>query len=208
MKLIKQGAVIAIRNGRIRIIKNHISLEIDIFGRVTAETVDVKENTKENISEKEIERRPRRKEGEDRPRRTQDGEERPRRNRDEGREERPRRNYDNEERPKRNYDNEERPKRTYDNEERPKRTFNNEDRPRRYIRFYLDNLEKTDLQEKIDPEELRVELPETTKKEEIEDLPQPGLRSEPSSQERRTLTLLLRSCLLRSYPTERRLELC
>ena len=33
--LIKEGAVIAIRNGTIRLIKNHISLEIDIFGRVT-----------------------------------------------------------------------------------------------------------------------------------------------------------------------------
>ena len=34
-KLIKEGAVIAIRNGKIRLVKNHISLEIDIFGRVT-----------------------------------------------------------------------------------------------------------------------------------------------------------------------------
>jgi len=33
--LIKEGAVIAIRNGKIRLIKNHISLEIDIFGRIT-----------------------------------------------------------------------------------------------------------------------------------------------------------------------------
>jgi replication factor A1 len=35
-KLIKEGSVIAIRNGRIRIIKDHISLEIDIFGRITS----------------------------------------------------------------------------------------------------------------------------------------------------------------------------
>jgi ssDNA-binding replication factor A large subunit len=35
VSLIKEGAVIAIRNGTIRLIKNHISLEIDIFGRVT-----------------------------------------------------------------------------------------------------------------------------------------------------------------------------
>ncbi len=38
-KLIKEGAVIAIRNGRIRLIKNHISLEIDIFGRITPENI-------------------------------------------------------------------------------------------------------------------------------------------------------------------------
>jgi ssDNA-binding replication factor A large subunit len=50
IKLIKQGAIIAIRNGSIRLIKNHISLEIDLFGRVTPETVEIKENTKENIS--------------------------------------------------------------------------------------------------------------------------------------------------------------
>ncbi|MBP7729978.1 MAG: hypothetical protein KA112_05170 [Alphaproteobacteria bacterium] len=44
-KLIKEGAVIAIRNGSIRLIKNHISLEIDIFGRVTSENLEIKENT-------------------------------------------------------------------------------------------------------------------------------------------------------------------
>lgn len=36
-KIIKEGAVLAIRNGRIRLIKGHISLEVDIFGRVTEE---------------------------------------------------------------------------------------------------------------------------------------------------------------------------
>lgn len=34
-KLIQVGEVIAIRNGRVKLIKNHISLEIDIFGRIT-----------------------------------------------------------------------------------------------------------------------------------------------------------------------------
>lgn len=34
-KLIKEGAVIAIRNGVKKIIKSHISLEVDLFGRVT-----------------------------------------------------------------------------------------------------------------------------------------------------------------------------
>ena len=40
-KLIKKGAVIAIRNGKVRIIKNHISLEIDIFGRITPENEEI-----------------------------------------------------------------------------------------------------------------------------------------------------------------------
>ena len=65
-KLIKEGAVIAIRNGKIRLVKSHISLEIDIFGRITPETLEIKENTTNNISEKEIERRKReRREDED-----------------------------------------------------------------------------------------------------------------------------------------------
>jgi len=34
--LIQEGKVLAIRNGTINLIKNHISLEVDIFGRVTA----------------------------------------------------------------------------------------------------------------------------------------------------------------------------
>jgi ssDNA-binding replication factor A large subunit len=38
-KLIKEGATLAIRNGKIKIVKGHISLEIDIFGRITPETV-------------------------------------------------------------------------------------------------------------------------------------------------------------------------
>jgi len=83
-KLIKEGAVIAIRNGRIRLIKNFISLEIDIFGRVTSEKLEIKENTKDNISEKEVERRRERRprdyeEGGYRKRREEYDEERPRR---------------------------------------------------------------------------------------------------------------------------------
>ena len=35
VKLLKQGNVIAIRNGLINYVKNHISLEIDMFGRIT-----------------------------------------------------------------------------------------------------------------------------------------------------------------------------
>ena len=35
VKLIKKGSVIAIRNGRIKYIKGHISLEVDMFGRIT-----------------------------------------------------------------------------------------------------------------------------------------------------------------------------
>ena len=40
-KLIKEGNVIAIRNGVKRIIKKHISLEVDIFGRITKEDVKI-----------------------------------------------------------------------------------------------------------------------------------------------------------------------
>ena len=89
--LIQEGHVLAIRNGTINLIKSHISLEVDIFGRITPETLEIKTtNTTNNISEKEIERRQRRprREGDERaPRR--EGEERaPRR---EGEERRPRR---------------------------------------------------------------------------------------------------------------------
>lgn len=38
-KGIKEGVTIAIRNGVKKIIKGHISLELDVFGRVTPETV-------------------------------------------------------------------------------------------------------------------------------------------------------------------------
>ena len=58
-KLIKKDSVIAIRNGKIRIVKGHISLEVDIFGRITEEKVEIKPNTTVNISEKEITRKPR-----------------------------------------------------------------------------------------------------------------------------------------------------
>lgn len=50
-KGVKEGAVIAIRNGVKKIIKGHISLELDLFGRVTPETVDIKPSTDKNISD-------------------------------------------------------------------------------------------------------------------------------------------------------------
>lgn len=96
-KLIQKGEVIAIRNGRIKLVKNHISLEIDIFGRITSEKKEITVDPKNNISEKEITRRrtqkPRREGGE---RFKKEGdfhkrEERPRREGGE-RAERPRRN--------------------------------------------------------------------------------------------------------------------
>lgn len=84
-KLIKKDSVIAIRNGKIRLIKGHISLEVDIFGRITEEKVDITPSGDKNISEREIARRPRnnrregdRDEGDRRPRR-EEGERRPRR---------------------------------------------------------------------------------------------------------------------------------
>lgn len=58
-KGVKQGAVIAIRNGVKKIIKGHISLELDLFGRVTVETVDVKPGNEKNISDEEIKFEPR-----------------------------------------------------------------------------------------------------------------------------------------------------
>jgi hypothetical protein len=51
--LIEKGAVIAIRNGLKKFIKNFISLELDIFGRVTKETVDIAIDESYNISEQE-----------------------------------------------------------------------------------------------------------------------------------------------------------
>lgn len=39
VKLLKEGKVIAIRNGTIRYSKKHISLEIDMFGRITPEEI-------------------------------------------------------------------------------------------------------------------------------------------------------------------------
>lgn len=58
--LVKEGAVLAIRNGVKKIIKGHISLEIDIFGRVTPETVaiEVPADVK-NISDELIKLEPR-----------------------------------------------------------------------------------------------------------------------------------------------------
>lgn len=40
-ELITEGAVLAIRNGTIKFIKNKISLEIDMFGRVTSEKLEI-----------------------------------------------------------------------------------------------------------------------------------------------------------------------
>ncbi len=124
--LIQVGKVIAIRNGTLNFIKNKISLEIDIFGRITPETVEIKEtNTTNNISEKEIEKKPRRqrREGEERKPRGEGEERRPRR---EGEERRPRR--EGEERPKREGDFDRRPRREGD-ERRPRR--DDDRRPRR-----------------------------------------------------------------------------
>jgi hypothetical protein len=52
------GVTIAIRNGARKIIKNRISLEVDLFGRVTVETVDIKPNTGYNISDVEVKQEP------------------------------------------------------------------------------------------------------------------------------------------------------
>ena len=60
-KLIQKGNVIAIRNGVKRFIKDHISLEVDLFGRVTLEK-DVTVNAQPeavNISDAEHKLEPR-----------------------------------------------------------------------------------------------------------------------------------------------------
>lgn len=53
-KEIKVDRVIAIRNGVRKIIKGHISLEVDLFGRVTVEESAVNAVDDANISDKEI----------------------------------------------------------------------------------------------------------------------------------------------------------
>lgn len=123
--LIQVGKVIAIRNGTLNFIKNKLSLEIDIFGRITPENVEIKEtNTSFNISDKEIEKKPRRQpRGEFRGEKKEGEERKPRR---EGEERRPRR--EGEERPRREV--EERPKREGDFDRRPRREVE-ERRPRR-----------------------------------------------------------------------------
>ena len=107
--LIQKDQVIAIRNGRVKLIRSHISLEIDLFGRVTKETEAIKANTENNISEKEINRprrKPRREDGDRKPRR-EDGDRRPRR--EEG-ERKPRRE-EGERKPRREEGEERKPRR-------------------------------------------------------------------------------------------------
>ena len=128
--LIQEGKVIAIRNGTIKLIKSHISLEIDIFGRITPENIEIKTtNSTNNISEKEIERRqrrPRREDEERRPRREGD-DRRPRREGDydrkprrEGEERAPRREGDYDRKPRREGD-ERAPRREGDYDRKPRR---------------------------------------------------------------------------------------
>ena len=82
-KLIDKGQVIAIRNGRIKLIKNHISLQVDLFGRITKETDEIKVNPENNISEKEITKRknnrPRKDDGHRRDNKPRRNDEKPRR---------------------------------------------------------------------------------------------------------------------------------
>jgi hypothetical protein len=155
--LIEKDNVVAIRNGVKRFIKNHISLEIDLFGRVTLEKgVTIPTTSNYNISEAEhrLEDRPRRRQNDnrrreggerrdDRPRlRREDREgreDRPRREDREGREDRPRREdrEGREDRPRREdrEGREDRPRREdrEGREDRPRREDREgrEDRPRR-----------------------------------------------------------------------------
>jgi ssDNA-binding replication factor A large subunit len=50
----KVGNVVAIKNGTVRIMRGHICLELSDCGRITEETVNVKENPALNISAPEV----------------------------------------------------------------------------------------------------------------------------------------------------------
>lgn len=130
-QMIQKDQVIAIRNGRVKLINNLISLEIDIFGRVTKENAEVKPNTENNISEKETER-PRRKPRRNEPRK-QEGERKPRREDGERRENNRREGEFKEKRNTRRDDREEKRPRREENrtrEDRPREDRPREDRPR------------------------------------------------------------------------------
>ena len=48
---IKQGAVVSVRNGKSSVVNEHIVLEIDRFGKIAEENIQIdKPNTDENIS--------------------------------------------------------------------------------------------------------------------------------------------------------------
>lgn len=120
-ELIAENKVIAIRNGRRQIVKGFISLQLDIFGRITEEKDDIKATGEINISEKELPKRERRERRDDRGERRVDREQRGERRERGERGERPeRRRYDAE----RDYDR--RPRR--EDREGGNRRDNREDR--------------------------------------------------------------------------------
>lgn len=53
----KEGKVIAIRNGRKQFVQGHVSLQLDVFGRITEEKDDIKATGDLNISEKTVPKR-------------------------------------------------------------------------------------------------------------------------------------------------------
>ena len=60
--LLKQGGVVAVRNGRSEVVDEHIRLEVDKFGKISTEDAsNVKStNTERNISAVPYEKKPRR----------------------------------------------------------------------------------------------------------------------------------------------------
>ncbi len=59
-KLLKKDGTFAFRNGKSMVINEHIQLEMDKFGKVSAEEVEVKaDTTQTNISDECYERKPR-----------------------------------------------------------------------------------------------------------------------------------------------------
>lgn len=155
--LIEKDNVVAIRNGVKRFIKNHISLEIDLFGRVTLEKgVTIPTTSNYNISEAEhrLEDKPRRRQNDNRRREGGERREdrpRPRREDREGREDRPRREdrEGREDRPRREERREDRPREERPRDNRPPRENRNNE-GRRDNRNYDDRRDRRNEGERRD----------------------------------------------------------
>ena len=157
--LVKEGKVIAIRNGRRQIVKGHISLQLDIFGRITEEKDEVKATGELNISEKEIPRR----ENRDRAERGERREGGERRERREGGERRD--NRDNRDRVDRDRDYDRRPRRNDD------RDRDYDRRPRRDEREGGDRRgERRDNRDNRDTIDNRDNRPTNTKVTKVKDI--------------------------------------
>ena len=178
--LIQKGNVVAIRNGIKKFIKNFISLEIDIFGRVTAEKEAIEAKDSNNISnvEHKLSDRPRR-QGNNNRRGRLNNRGGPRRdnNRREDREDRPRRENrnreDREDRPRR--DDRNAPRRPRDDREdrgrgnRDDRDNSRRDLDRRDNRYTRDNRRNDNRSRRNDSDFDREERPRNSRRYEDKD---------------------------------------